>query len=355
MKYVTSAPDRHGRIRHRFRLNGVSRYLPGEPNSAEFDAAYKEALAHAEQALDGPLPRKLTRDEQRFPPGSVNALIRDFRATGRYQRLRPKTREQYDATFAKFSTKFGTAQVRAIDTKFVLKMMDGLKARPGVANVSLRILKLLLNFAIQRGDITSNPTDRVQPVKLGQWATWTEDHIAAFEKRWPLGTMERRAFNVALATGQRATDLGAMQTKDVKDGFITIRQSKTGAVLILPVIQELADDLAAFPPKGDHLIHRRDGKPYTRSAITHLIKGAMRSIVSDDDEKRQLLPDDLNLHGLRKAMCRRLAEAGASEREIMAVSGHKSPQMVSVYVAAANQKVMASAAMERLSSLKRTL
>ena len=336
-KYVTAAADRHGRVRHRFRLNGVTKYLPGEPGSDAFEQAYKECLESAGAALTTPRPIKVDKDA-----GTVGALILEFRQTGRYRALRPHTKATYEYAFAAFNEKFGKARIESIDIKFVMRMVDGLKATPGKANQFLRVLKLLMNYAIRRGDLVSNPTDRVQPLRIGEYATWTEEDILSFKDRWPLGTTERRIFSVALGTGQRASDLIMMTTADIKGGFITVKQSKTGSVLSIPIIKDLAADLAAFPPKGEHIIHRRDGKAFTRSGITHLLKDALREAK---------LPDDRNLHGLRKATCRRLAEVGASEREIMAISGHKSPSMVSKYVVAANQKTMATSAMARLDKI----
>ena len=46
-------------------------------------------------------------------------------------------------------------------------------------------------------------------------------------------------------------------------------------------------------------------------------------------------------HGLRKAACRRLAEAGCSSKVIAAISGHKSLREVERYVEAADQERMA--------------
>src|SRR6266571_3433587 len=56
------------------------------------------------------------------------------------------------------------------------------------------------------------------------------------------------------------------------------------------------------------------------------------------------LPKGTAAHGFRKAACRRLAEAGCSASEIMAVSGHKSLSEVQRYCAAADQARMARAA-----------
>jgi integrase len=55
-------------------------------------------------------------------------------------------------------------------------------------------------------------------------------------------------------------------------------------------------------------------------------------------------------HGLRKAMAVRLAELGASEHEIMAVTGHRTSKEVGRYTRAARQKVLADSAMQKLAT-----
>jgi site-specific recombinase XerD len=60
------------------------------------------------------------------------------------------------------------------------------------------------------------------------------------------------------------------------------------------------------------------------------------------------LPPECVAHGLRKAQMRRLAEHGASSKEIASVSGHKSLREVERYVAAADQKQLSMHAIARL-------
>ena len=60
------------------------------------------------------------------------------------------------------------------------------------------------------------------------------------------------------------------------------------------------------------------------------------------------LPDDCVLHGLRKCAARHLAEAGCSESEIMAITGHRTSRMVGHYTKAANKKQQATAAIVKL-------
>jgi integrase len=55
------------------------------------------------------------------------------------------------------------------------------------------------------------------------------------------------------------------------------------------------------------------------------------------------LPAHCAAHGLRKAACRRLAEAGCSANVIAAISGHTSLREVERYTRAADQERMARA------------
>jgi len=82
----------------------------------------------------------------------------------------------------------------------------------------------------------------------------------------------------------------------------------------------------------------REGKPFTAAGFTNWFRECC-------NEAR--LPNGLSAHGLRKAACRRLAEAGCSAPEIMSMSGHRSLREVQRYIAAADQVRMARAAMKK--------
>jgi integrase len=60
------------------------------------------------------------------------------------------------------------------------------------------------------------------------------------------------------------------------------------------------------------------------------------------------VPEGRSPHGLRKACCRRLAEAGCSPHEIMSVSGHVTLREVERYTKAANRARLADSAFAAL-------
>jgi integrase len=60
------------------------------------------------------------------------------------------------------------------------------------------------------------------------------------------------------------------------------------------------------------------------------------------------LPKGCSVHGLRKAACRRLAEAGCSANVIAAISGHRTLKEVARYTNAADQEKLADTAIRAL-------
>jgi integrase len=60
------------------------------------------------------------------------------------------------------------------------------------------------------------------------------------------------------------------------------------------------------------------------------------------------LPARCRLHGLKKAGMRRLAEAGATAHELMAISGHRTLTEVQRYTEAADKKHLADSGMAKL-------
>ena len=125
-----------------------------------------------------------------------------------------------------------------------------------------------------------------------------------------------------------------MTRADIVAGELHVIQDKTGVELYLPVPPELELALRAYPAKGLALIGRPDGKPMTDKGLSHFIRDAVKA--AD-------LPAKCVAHGLRKAKMRRLAEDGATEKEIAAWSGHKTLREIERYTKAADQKRLAKA------------
>lgn len=210
--------------------------------------------------------------------------------------------------------------------------------RPGVANLTLKAMRRLFAYAIKREMRDDNPFVGVESYKLGTHHTWTDAEIAAYEAVWQIGSRERLAFDLLLYTGQRVGDVAAMRRSDIRNGAIHVTPEKTGDELVIPVHPNLLRSMKACPTKGLTLIGQANGRPISGGGLSSLIERSAQAAG---------LPDKCVPHGLRKARMRRLAERGASTKEIASVSGHKTLKEVERYTVAADQARLARAAMAR--------
>lgn len=180
------------------------------------------------------------------------------------------------------------------------------------------------------------------------WHTWTEDEIDQYEKFWPRGTMQRTAFDLLLYTGQRSADVRQMKpvaitpygvnvVAEFVDG-VDVKQQKTKSFLTVPITDEIKKSLSTIQPDANFLVETSFGNPFTEKGFSNYISKAAT---------KAGLPH-CSAHGLRKSASTRLADAGCTEAEIMAITGHKTSREVSRYTRAANQRKLAQQAMQKM-------
>ncbi len=336
IRYVDRFVDRHGHPRHYFRRPGGSRIpLPGLPGSDEFISAYRAALEGEQSA-----PRKRgTRAGQ----GTFNRLALDYFASPDFLRLGQRTRYAYRLVIERFLGEHGHRLVREMRREDVKKIMAQKAATPGGANDLLKKIRALMKFAIDAELRTDDPTLRVKLYPEGEIHTWTDDEISQFEARWPIGTRERMAFALFLFTGQRKSDVVRMAWTDIVGKAIKVVQAKTGAKLTIALHPDLQEILGRWPRTHVAILTTAFGKPFSIAGFGNMMGDAIRGAG---------LPARCVSHGLRKAAARRLAEAGCSEKQIAAVTGHRTLKEVARYTRAADQERLAAQAVDKLTEQK---
>ncbi len=339
LRYINRFRDRHGKERHYFRPpGGVAVPLPGRPGSPEYLAAYYEAAKHFAPKEPG----KKTRGK----PGTFERLAFEYYNTTAFKMQKPDTRRAVRGIIDAFIKEHGhrlVAQMRYEDAE---KIISGKAATPAAANNLLKRLRALMKLAIRLKWRTDDPTREIAFFPSGTFHTWTEEELAAYERRWPVGTMERTAFALALHTGQRKSDIVKMRWSDYNEtaGTITLTQKKTDQEakdesIVIPIHPQLQEALRTTPRRHGVILTTRYGQPFTSNGFGNWMA---------DKIGASGVPDRCVLHGLRKAAARRLAEAGCSTMEIMSITGHKSIKEVERYVAAARQKLLAKAAVIKM-------
>jgi integrase len=177
---------------------------------------------------------------------------------------------------------------------------------------------------------------RLKVLKSDGHHTWSEDEIAQFEAHYPIGSKARLALALGLYTAQRRGDVVRMGRQHIRGGELTIRQQKTGAPLLIPVLPELQAIIDATPIGHLTLLTTKTGKSYGANDFSEQFRKWC------DDAG---LPPECSFHGLRKAALTRLADAGKSVHQIAAVSGHKTLKEIERYTRAADQRRLAREAL----------
>jgi integrase len=279
----------------------------------------------------------------RTKSGTINALVVALYSSTEFQGWSPETQRTRRNILERFRAEHGDKTVANLQSKHVADMIAGKAATPAAARNFKKTLAALMKFAVIQGMRNDNPVTAVSAPRIrgGGFVTWTEEHIAQFEVRHPIGTRARLAFGLLLYSAQRRGDVIRMGRQHIRNGLLAVRQNKTGTVLQIPVHPALQAILDAN--QGDHLtfLVTSLGKPFTSAGFGNLF----RSWCNEAG-----VPPQLSAHGLRKAACRRLAEAGCSANQIMAISGHRSLSEAEKYVRAADQVRLARAAMATISN-----
>jgi integrase len=330
LKYVNEYIDRTGKLRRYFRRNGKQLGpLPGQPGSEEFMAAYAAYLARKSPAV----VRDLNKD-------SLARLIVDFYGSRFFTDLKESSRQLYKWALEPISKAHGHRCAVTMTADHAETIINRVGAeKPGMANLTRAVLRRVFAYAVKVKRRPDNPMLAVEGFKGGEHHTWTNAELRQFEERWRIGTRQRLAYALLLWTGQRVGDVCKMRRADVSEAGIHVIQEKTGAELYVPIFPDLERALKAYPAKGLTLIGDAAGRPLKRPALSALMRAAIKDAG---------LPGRCVSHGLRKAAARRLAEAGATEKEIAAITGHKTLKEIERYTKAADQKKLAKAAMDKL-------
>lgn len=336
-KYVSEFRDRHGKWHVRFRKKGqASYYFKNQPWSDAFMQEYQACLS-------GKNAPKIQPGRARMVPGSISSLIVAYYCSPDFSNLSDTTKTTYRGIIERFREQHGDKLVRNLKRPHIQALVSAKAKTPAAANNLLRMLRTLMRYAVDIGWRQDDPALKVKGFKIKSrgFHTWTEEEISQFEAYFQVGSQERLALALLLYSAQRRSDVVRMGRQHIKSGSLHIRQQKTGMKLVIPVHEELRDILEASKTGDMTFLITKYGKPRTPAGFGNWFSESAR---------KAGLPKGCSAHGLRKAACRRLAEAGCTPNQIMSISGHKTLKEVSRYTQAVNKTRLASDAITGLSS-----
>jgi len=232
----------------------------------------------------------------------------------------------------------GTLDLRCFSKNSVIRSRD--RRTPAQGRNFLDAMRGLFRWAKKAGHVPVDLTDGVSnpPRKDGPgFRPWTEDDVAAYERRWPIGTRQRVWLDVLLYTGLRRGDAVRFGRQHIRDGIGTIKTEKTDTEVTLPILPVLEATLHVGPCGDLAFICGENGRPLTKESFGNLFRDACRAAG---------MPG--SAHGVRKIAATRAANAGATVPQLEAIFGWSGGTMASHYTRSADRRRLAREAMHTL-------
>jgi integrase len=355
LKYLNQYKDRRGNLKIYYRRN---RKLKGieltarPPGSPEFMQQYESA--QRKHALELGMQRQIAHR-------SLEWLICEYKKGDDWKRLGDGTKAQKNNRFAQYLPRFGHLPIDMLDRVGVRKIRDEKEDAPAAANQRLKDLKAVFYWAKAEEIVDSNPVLEVEKLALKKkpdgtkgHRTWTKAEVARFLDYYPLGTKQHLAMCVFLYTGTRVSDACRLGPANLEDGTITFvevknsgkvnKEGETNAkVTRIPMLEPLRLSLEAYNATqkviGMTWIAHSSGRSYNPKTISSWFV---------DQAKAAGFESGLTPHGIRKCAATFMADAGATNKQLMAVFGWKKMEQAELYTAAADAKLLAKEGLEKL-------
>jgi integrase len=342
LKFVVEDVDRHGNVRLYFRRKGQLKIrLPGLPGSDEFVEAYRAALGGVSAIPHAPATRR-----QKTASGSLRWLCEAYYGSAEFKRLDCRTQRVRRKLLDLLCERHGDKPAGRLESRHVRALRNERADRPEAANAIVKALRQVYAYATEAELVDRNPARDVSYLKSGSqgFHSWTLKQVEQFEERHPIGTKARLAMGLLLYTSQRRSDVILFGRQHIRDNRLIFTQQKNRhrkpISLSIPIVPALQAIIAATPCGDLTFLVTEFGRPFTAAGFGNKFR----------EWCDQAGLYHCSAHGLRKASAARLAELGASEHEIMAVTGHQTSKEVTRYTRAARQAVLADSAMARLAA-----
>ncbi|MEO7688187.1 MAG: tyrosine-type recombinase/integrase [Sphingomonas sp.] len=261
-------------------------------------------------------------------------LIALYDASPEFRKLARSTQENYGTYLQLLGDQLSAAPVRELARQDVMLLRDTMAARPGAANAMVRTLGALFKWARAREYVDHDPCKGIEMFVSRDYKPWPEQLLKA-----GLAAPDP-AISLPIAllyyTAQRIGDVCALRWSDVREGYVHLRQQKTGKEMEIKIHRDLSEILMATKPRGLTILADSRG----RAALPDTLRLRIQKFAAD--EGHPVVP-----HGLRKNAVNAFLEAGCSVAETAAVTG-QSLGMVEHYAKLRSGRRLSTAAILKM-------
>ena len=272
-------------------------------------------------------------------------MVQYYLHSPQFLALRPRSQKDYEYALGKalqtsvsLSKRFESIKISKLsvaDCKVVYQTW--LQKGKRMANNTATILSVVFNMAEELELLASNPMRRVKKAKQDvRRVMWSRDQVKLFldtaygEYKWrSIGLIVHMAYEFA----QRIGDMRLLKWEniDFENSRVNLVQSKRRAEVIIPINASLLSMLSNQHKDfgfQEYVVPR----PYPRGGTYRTYGNTEVSRIVNDIKKVAKLPPELTAMDMRRTAITEMIEAGVDITQIMAVSGHNSPNSMSPYI-----------------------
>ena len=212
------------------------------------------------------------------------------------------------------------------------------------ANKMLRMLKDMLEIAVRRGMIPTNPVPLVGKLadnykKRGTYTIEEANLILRDKDTWssPLAWL---ASYLSAFTGMREGEIRALTKEDIKDGYLVVQHSFDVTVGVkctkgekerhIPIPEDLRKELLRWAPDEGFIFSLSGGS--FPVCPKHLLDGLKQRCIAVGISKKEIERRGLCFHSWRHFFNTRLIASGVTGEITRAVVGHESEDMTERYL-----------------------
>ena len=264
---------------------------------------------------------------------TVASLTDEYLASTTFARLAENTRKNYLTQTAKVKEAWGKFDAGKLEPQHVRYVLESGAWGAGTCNMVLAVVGVIYRWGRRNKGLRNNPTKDVDRQEVGAHEPWPEDVLeAALDCD---DDTVRLATHLLYFTGQRIGDVMKMRWGDIRDGYVYVKQQKTGKVVEPPLISDLVRELERTPKTGLTII---DGIKSTQ--LRHRLQTFTLGLGA------KTVP-----HGLRKNAVIAFLEAGSTVPEVAAITG-QTHQVVEHYAAQVNRRKLGKAAVVKFEAAR---
>ena len=278
--------------------------------------------------------------------GAQAPLFRDFVAgswrAACYEPCKQSTKTSKDwALNNQLVPVFGAMPLDRIDIAGVIRWFEGYSATaPGGANSALLVLRQIMNHAVARGHIETNPTRGVKRnprPKLTRFLSREEigrlhEVLDRYEARWPSSKVQADIIRLLLMTGCRKSEVLNLRWREVEGDTLDLEDSKTGPRQVL-LSSEARAIIERQPQSGSSWVFPSPSDP-TRARTDLGLWKKVRKLAGIED---------VRLHDLRHTFASQAAMQGIPLPVVARLLGHAQVQMTLRYAHVSDRDVEAAA------------